>query len=126
MRVRISRGFLTSRPGLALVGTVFAFVLFGLGFIVYKWISYGRMIDERLAGHGQQTTARIFAAPARIFPGENLTAPQLVSALQRSGYGPSQAEGAPGWYALHGTTLEVHPEPASYFAGKNALRVDFG
>jgi len=126
MRVRINRGLLTSRLGLALLGTVFAFLLVGVGFLAYRWISYGRMIDERLAGHGVQTTARIYAAPARIFAGENMTAPQLVSALQRSGYGPEQEDGAPGWYSVHNSAVEVHPENTSYFAGGNALRVDFG
>jgi len=126
MRVRISRGLLTSRLGLVVLGTVAAIFLTGLGFLVYRWVSYGRMIDERLAGHTQQTTARIYAAPARIFNGESMTAPQLVSALQRSGYGPAQEDGAPGWYSIQKAGVEVHPESTSYFAGKNALRVSFG
>ncbi len=126
MRVRITRGMLTSRLGLALLGTIVAIFLAGVGFLTYRWVSFGRMIDERLAGHGQQTTARIYAAPARIFTGENLTGAQLVSALQRSGYGPSQEAGAPGWYTVHNASVEVHPENGSYFGGKNALRVDFG
>jgi penicillin-binding protein 1B len=125
LRVRISRGFLTSRLGLALCGTLVLFILCGAGFVLYRWVTYGRMIDERLAGHRRETTARIYAAPARIFNEQALTAPQLVNALQRAGYGPSNAEGAPGYYSVRGAAVEIHPQQASYFAGKNALRVEF-
>src|SRR5258706_3448413 len=79
VRVRITRGFLTSRLGLALLGACCVFLLSAAGFVVYRWISYGHMIDERLAGHAQQTTARIYAAPTRISDGEMLSASQLVS-----------------------------------------------
>ncbi len=125
MRLRIKREFLTSRLGLALSG-IFCFVLLtGAGVLLYYWITFGRMIDEHLAGHTQQTTARIYAAPARISQGETLSATQFVGDLQSAGYRPSESEDATGWYSVRGNVVEVHPAAASYFAGKNALRVDF-
>jgi penicillin-binding protein 1B len=126
MRVRITRGFLTSRPGLALCGVFGLVLLTGAGLLIYYWITFGRMIDERLAGHAQQTTARIYAASARIAEGEMFSVPQLIGQLQSAGYRPSQTEDETGWYSVQGNTVEVHPAAASYFAGKNALRVDFG
>ena len=125
MRLRITRGFLTSRLGLVLCGIFGAILLTGAGVLLYYWITFGRMIDERLAGHAQQTTARIYAAPDRISDGETLSVPQLVSELQSAGYRPSKADDATGWYSVRGGSVEVHPASASYFAGKNALRVDF-
>ena len=83
------------------------------------------MIDEHLAGHVDQTTARIYAAPTRISVGQALSAPDLVSGLQMAGYGTAEVPGAPGWYAAKGDAVEIHPEADSYFAGKNALRVEF-
>src|SRR5579864_5407000 len=126
MRVRITRGFLTSRLGLALCGIFGLILLTGASVLLYYWISFGRMIDERLAGHAQQTTARIYAAPARIAEGETYSVPQLIGQLQSAGYRPSQAEDETGWYSVQGNTVEVHPAASSYFADKNALRVDFG
>ena len=125
MRVRINRGFVASRLGLALLGTVLASLLGGVGVVAYYWHVYGRMIDERLAGHIDQTTARIYAAPTSISVGQALSAPDLVSSLQLAGYGPAEAPGAPGWYAAKGDAIEIHPEADSYFAGKNALQVEF-
>ena len=123
--VRIQRGFLASGLGLALFGTFFALLLVGTGIFTYYWITYGRMIDERMAGHINQTTARIYATPQRIFDGEALAASGLVDSLQRAGYNESNAEGAPGWYTVKGDVVEIHPERDSYFGAKNALRVEF-
>ena len=119
VRVRINRGFLLSGLGLTLLGAFVALCC---------WLAresspttghvYGRMIDEHLAGHVDQTTARIYAAPTRISVGQKLSASDLVSSLQLAGYGTAEVPGAPGWYAAKGDTIEIHPEADSYFAGK--------
>jgi penicillin-binding protein 1B len=83
------------------------------------------MIDEHLAGHVNQTTARLYAAPEQISVGEKLSASDLVTRLQRAGYNDTDRQGATGWYSIQGDAVEMHPEQDSYFAGKNALRVDF-
>ena len=72
MRIRMGRGYWASRIGLVLLGTAVFLLLVGIGVATYYWISYGRMIDLRLSGHIQQTTARIYAAPMRISTGEAL------------------------------------------------------
>ena len=127
MRVRISRRFLTWGLGLAFLGTFVALLLFAAGLFINRWVAYGLMIDERLAGQRIQTTAQIHAAPAHLSRGQELTAPQLVSTLRRVGYSETQTESATGWYSVQGDDLvEIHPGPNSYFAGKNALRVEFG
>ncbi len=92
----------------------------------YYWISYGRMIDLRLSGHIQQTTARIYAAPIRISTGEPLTVGDLADQLQRAGYSELDVSGTPGRYVLHGNEIEIRPSSESYFGGKNRLVVDFG
>ncbi len=125
MGVRIKWGFRLSRLGLWLLGIYLACVLLGAGVAPYYWVIYGRMIDEHLAGHIDQNTARIYAAPTRISVGQALSAPDLVNGLQLAGYGTAEVPGAPGWYTAKDDTIEIHPEADSYFAGKNALQVKF-
>jgi penicillin-binding protein 1B len=125
VRIRINRGFLTSRLGLALLASLLGVFVIVAGIYTYYWFSYGRMIDEHLAGHVNQSSARIYTAPTQIFTGEALPEPRLVDDLQRAGYSASKGGGAPGWFEVQGNAVEVHPERDSYFAGKNALRVEF-
>jgi penicillin-binding protein 1B len=125
MRLRINRDFLLSRMGLALMGTFFGLVLICAGLFTYYWFAYRRMIDQRLTGHMYQTSARVYSAPDRVFDGEVLTPPQLVSQLQHDGYNETKIDGAPGWYSIQGNVVEIHPLRDSYFEGKNALHVNF-
>jgi penicillin-binding protein 1B len=125
LRIRINRGFWVSRLGLALLGTTLLFLLAATGVATYYWISYGRMIDLRLSGHIQQTTARIYASPMRISTGQTLTIAELANHLQRAGYSELDVQGTPGRYILHGAEMEIRPSSESYFGGKNRLVVNF-
>jgi penicillin-binding protein 1B len=83
------------------------------------------MIDQRLSGHIQQTTARIYAAPMRIYTGEALTVADMANHLQRAGYSELDVSGTPGRYVMHGNEIEIRPSADSYFGAKNKLVVDF-
>ena len=97
MRIRIGQGFWTSRLGLALLGSAIFLLLVALGTGTYYWVSYGRMIDQRLSGHIEQTTARIYAAPMRISTGETYTVGRWnwPDHLQRAGYSELDVSGTP-------------------------------
>jgi penicillin-binding protein 1B len=123
---RIHRGISISRWRLAIFAVVLAVALAGTGTFIFYWIQYGRMIDQLLAGHINQSAARIYAAPSRIAVGQALAAPELIERLQMAGYAESQIPGATGWFIQKGAAVEIHPGIDSYFAGKNALQVDFG
>src|ERR1700681_1189858 len=125
LRIRFGRGFWTSRVGLILLGTAVFLLLVATGLGTYYWISYGRMIDLRLSGHIQQTTARIYAAPMRIYTGESLTVADLADHLQRAGYSELDVSGTPGRYILHGNSIEIHPSNESLFGVKDRLIVEF-
>ncbi len=125
MRIRIGRGFWTSRPGLTLLGTAVFFLLLGFGVFTYYYVKYARMIDRRLSGGVYQSTSRIYTTPARIFVGQAVTAGELANYLQRAGYTETQVDGTAGRFALHGAALEIRPSAESYFSKANALRVDF-
>ena len=125
MRIRIGRGFWGTRYGLALLGAASLLVFVAVGVWTYYWVVYGRMIDARLSGHIQETTARIYAAPMRISTGEALTLDDLANHLQRAGYSELDVSGTPGRYVLHGNEIEIRPSADSLFEGKNKLVVDF-
>jgi penicillin-binding protein 1B len=125
LRIRINRGFWVSRIGLVLLGTTLLLLLVATGITAYYWNSYGRMIDLRLSGHIQQTTARIYATPRRISAGQTLTVGELANHLQRAGYSELDVTGTPGRYVLHGNEIEIRPSNESYFSGKNRLVVTF-
>ena len=125
MRIRIGRGNWAARLGLILLGISILLVLVAAGMGTYYWISYGRMIDLRLSGHIQQTTAKIYAAPMRIYTGEALTVADMANHLQRAGYSELDVAGTPGRYVLHGNEIEIRPSKESIFGAKNRLVVDF-
>jgi len=124
VRIRLTKGFWTSRWGLSIMGVLLLAILAGIGVFTYYWIHFGHMIDARLAGHVDQTTARIYAAPERIAVGESMTSGELAARLQRAGYTEGEIEGAPGLYKIDNETVEIHPSQDSYFNGNNALRVE--
>ena len=125
MRIRIGRGTWGSRLGVIFLGACIFLIVAAAGIGTYYWISYGRMIDLRLSGHIQQTTARIYAAPMPIYTGEALTVTDMANHLQRAGYSELDVAGTPGRYILHGNEIEIRPSAESFFGVKNRLVVDF-
>jgi penicillin-binding protein 1B len=123
LRIRINQGFWSSRFGLVLIVATLLLLVSITGVATYYWFSYGRMIDLRLSGHIQQTTARIYGAPMRISTGQRLTAGELSNHLQRAGYSELDVAGTPGRYILRGNDVEIRPSSESYFEGKNGLIV---
>jgi penicillin-binding protein 1B len=126
LRIRLARGFWTSRPGLALLGLAGFALLVGAGTLTYYNVKFSRMIDERLSGEVFQNTSRVYAAPRRIAVGQTLSASELAAYLQRAGYTESEIAGAPGQFRKTGAAVVIRPSPASYFGGRNAMRVQFG
>jgi penicillin-binding protein 1B len=125
LRLRIRREVLISRWALAGLAFVVVVLLAGAGVFLHYWAGYGQMIDQLLAGHISRTAARIYAAPSQIFVGQVLSPSNLTERLQSSGYTETQIPGATGWFTRQGNAVEIHPGNNSYFAGKNALRVEF-
>jgi penicillin-binding protein 1B len=126
VRIRLGKGFWSSRLGLATLGVALTCVLVAIGVFTYYYIIYGRMIDERLSGNVFEHTTGIFTAPGRIFTGEKMSASDLTDYLQRSGYAANTDTTGAGHYAAHGSTVEIYPGKASFFRSGNALRVEFG
>src|ERR1700761_1037133 len=78
------------------IGLIVVAVVFGVLFSVagYYYFRYGSIVDERLKHPIFETTAKIYAAPRELRPGQKLTRAQIASELREAGYtteGASQA-----------------------------------
>jgi len=125
VRIRLQKGFWTSHFGLALLGAVLVLFLLGAGVFTYYYLTFGRMIDERLSGRALQNTTQIFSGPERVAVGDSTSAEELIAHLQRAGYRPDELDNALGYYVAGSGGVEVHPGKLSYFSGGGAIRVQF-
>ncbi|MEO7190702.1 MAG: PBP1A family penicillin-binding protein [Vicinamibacterales bacterium] len=73
---------------------------------VYFWISYGRIIDRKLAGE-QRPVPRIFGRPLEVATGQGISPTQLIQHLNDVGYAERPKAQAPGEFSLTGTTLRL-------------------
>jgi penicillin-binding protein 1B len=126
LRIRIQKGFWTSKYGLILLGSAFGCILIAASIFGYYYVKYGHMIDARLSGNVLQNTTQIFSAPVTISPAEVFTANELTTYLQRVGYRPEADDTSLGQYTVNGNVVDIRPSKLSYFAGGNALAVQFG
>ena len=125
LRIRITRGFWSSRFGLALLGLALCAILAAAGVYTYYWVHFSHLIDERLTGQVFGHTSHIFTAPEKIFVGEQLSPGNLAGYLINNGYSEADVPGAAGRFETTKSSVQVYPSENSYFDGRNAIRVDF-
>jgi hypothetical protein len=110
---------------LILAGTFSLFFLLAAGVLAAYHIRFDRMIEGRVSGQPLDSISGIFSAPKRIFVGQSLSPQELIEYLRRTGYADSPQQGTTGQYLVAETLVEIHPSTRSYFAGKNAVTVEF-
>ena len=125
MRIRIERGFWTSRVGLAVLGSALLLLVVATSVFAYYYIQFGKLINQRLTGQVYQNTSRVFSGPGHIYTGETMRSGDLATYLLRAGYQEGEVEGAPGEFQVKGSTIDIRPSRDSYFQGGSALRVSF-
>jgi len=125
LRIRIARGFWTSRFGIALLSAALLLFLAAAGIFAYYYVQFGHLINQHLTGQIFQNTSRVYSAPRHIYTGETLRPNDLAGYLLRAGYQEGPVPGSPGQYRVKGSTVEIRPSADSYFRGANGLRVDF-
>jgi penicillin-binding protein 1B len=80
------------------------------GFVIYRYEQDSRTIDRFLGGELFQHTARLFARPYHIYPGQKLRPENVVARLQRAGYEPSGAKSAEnGFYQVATNKITLEP-----------------
>jgi penicillin-binding protein 1B len=99
-------------------------VLALVGFIVFSfyYVKYRRVVDERLKSPIFANTAKIYAAPREVRPGQKITLALIASDLREAGYttdGASQASPL-GSFSEGEHEIVVRPGPQSYHAPDSA------
>jgi penicillin-binding protein 1B len=110
--------WLTSRwAKIVLACAVFVFAV--LAVILFNaYLSFSRMIDRKLAGEVFQNTAKVYAAPLTVFPGQAIRPWDITNHLRKVGYsekgkGPTRI----GDYSYSRSGLEIVPHEDSYYGG---------
>jgi penicillin-binding protein 1B len=112
-------GSLLLKSALVFVGVVTILICVIWGYYYYR---YQSIVDERLKQPLFETTAKIYAAPREVRPGQKLTMSAIVNELRAAGY---TADGASkfsplGTYTQSGENVTVRPGPQSYHSQDGA------
>jgi penicillin-binding protein 1B len=115
------RGWVSNvlRVTLALVGIVTIVVCAVGGYYYYR---YQSIVDARLQQPLFASTAKIFAAPREVRPGQKLSVTAIANELRQAGYTTDGASKASplGSYVENGDGITVHPGPQSYHSQDGA------
>ena len=95
-----------------------SFVIFG-----YLYVKYQHVVDDRLKQPIFASTAKIYAAPREVRPGQKLSIHLIANELREAGY---SVEGAAevsemGTFKEGVQAITVHPGPQSYHAQDGAV-----
>src|ERR1700675_2210887 len=110
---------LVLRIGLILIAAMAVVVLSVGGYYYFK---YQRIVDERLKQPLFQNTAKIFAEPREVRPGQKLNVRLIGEELRQAGYSMvgAQKDSPMGTYREAGQSISVYPGPQSYHAQDSA------
>ena len=91
-------------------------VIAGLG-VTYTYLSFARMIDERLHGERERTLPRVFARPAEFRRGQALSQQDLIVRLNDLGYADRPRVTQPGEFSGYRNVITLAPRSGE-LAGK--------
>jgi penicillin-binding protein 1B len=93
-----------------------------VGVCTFYYYKYQGIVDERLKQPLFARTARIYAAPREVRPGQKLGIQLLTNELREAGYtDDTAAKKSPlGTYSESGDSIRVHPGPQSYHSEDSA------
>ncbi|WP_348262136.1 transglycosylase domain-containing protein [Telmatobacter sp. DSM 110680] len=100
------------------VGAVLLFGIIGFAVFTHYYNKYARIVDERLKQPLFANTAKIYAAPREVRPGQKISARLIATELREAGYtvdGLSHPSPM-GSFAESAQSITVHPGPESYHA----------
>jgi penicillin-binding protein 1B len=111
------------RVALVCVGVV-AVLFFAIS--IYYYYRYQGIVDERLKQPIFATTAKIYAAPREVRPGQKQSLTAIVNELRTAGYTPDgSSQTSPlGTYSQSGESVTVRPGPQSYHS-QDAATIQF-
>jgi penicillin-binding protein 1B len=97
-------------------------VVTGFSVFGYFYFKYQGVVTERLKQPMFANTAKIYAAPREVRPGQKLTVTLIANELRNAGYSVEGASNPSvlGTFAQTAATITVHPGPESYHAQDGA------
>jgi penicillin-binding protein 1B len=103
---------------LFVLAILIAFSIFGFYYVKYRTI-----VDQRLSQPIFATTAKIYAAPREVRPGQKLSVALIANELHQAGYTPDGASQTSqiGTYSQGAQAITVRPGPQSFHAQDNAV-----
>ena len=118
-RVKVN---LTGKKVLIVAGMVCGVgLMLGLIVFTFYWNKYGHIVDDRLRQPLFADTAKIYAAPAEVRPGQKLHPADIEQDLQQAGYSTDGQSPSPmGTYAVNASAVTIHPGPQSYHSQDGA------
>jgi penicillin-binding protein 1B len=112
LRIKIQRRW----TRYALYGSFGLAVIVGLA-TTYTYLSFARMIDERLHGERERTLPRVFARPAEFRRGQALSQQDLIVRLNDLGYADRPKVTQPGEFSGYRNVITLAPRSGE-LAGK--------
>jgi penicillin-binding protein 1B len=115
--------------GSVLLAAVAVFVLlaiFCFAFFTYFYVKYDRIITKKMSGQIFSTSAKIFARPVTVHPGDKFSPSQIATMLRRTGYfdADNKADAAMGTFRMISGGIEVRPGAESYHSTDAARILD--
>src|SRR5271170_5740980 len=92
----------------------------------FYWFKYKGIVDQRLTQPLFENTAKIYAAPREVRPGQKLTVNSVAQELRDAGYSEDGAgqESPMGHFSVNareaGDSISIHPGPESYHSEDGA------
>jgi penicillin-binding protein 1B len=133
LKIRIPRA--SGRHPWVLITLRVVFGIFAAGALLvlgvggYYYVKYQSIVDERLKQPLFADTAKIFAAPREVRPGQKVSVHLLANELREAGYSAdgSSRSSQLGSYSEGAQSITVHPGPQSYHAQDGAtIRIGSG
>jgi penicillin-binding protein 1B len=78
-----------------------------LGAVTYLYVSYGRVIDDRLHGERDRAVPRIFARPLTLQTGQNMSQAELIGRLNDVGYAQRARVERTGDFAIDRSNIVI-------------------
>jgi penicillin-binding protein 1B len=100
------------------IGAVLLVGIVGYVTVTYIYDKYAHIVDDRLKQPLFANTAKIYAAPREVRPGQKISAHRIAAELREAGYAvEGLSHPSPmGTYAEEEESIVVHPGPESYHA----------
>lgn len=120
---RAAAGKLFNRTFFQIAGVAFGIVfLFFAAVFCFYYFKYKHIVDLRLEKPLFVNTAKIYAAPREIRPGQKLSVNFVAQELRAAGYTEDGNNPASpmGTFALGARSITIHPGPQSYHAPDSA------